>query len=60
LVFNKTDKVSSQEVAALCRRFNAIGVSALDRSSFDPLLLELESRFWPGEADNACYEHPEP
>ena len=60
LVFNKTDKVSSQEVAALCRRFNAIGVSALDRSSFNPLLAELESRFWPGEANDALYEHSEP
>ncbi len=60
LVFNKTDKVSSQEVAALCRRFNAIGVSALDRSSFNPMLAELESRFWPGEADDALHEHSEP
>jgi GTP-binding protein HflX len=60
LVFNKTDKVSSQEAAALCRRFNAIGVSALDRSSFNPLLSELESRFWPGESDDVLHEHSEP
>jgi GTP-binding protein HflX len=60
LVFNKADKVSSQEVAALCRRFNAIGVSALDRSSFNSLLSELELRFWPGESADTVREHSEP
>jgi GTP-binding protein HflX len=51
LVFNKIDLVSEETVAALCRRFDALPVSARDRTSFVPLLGELEERFW-GE------EHP--
>jgi GTP-binding protein HflX len=47
LVFNKIDLVPAGEVGPLCRRFNAIPVSARDRRSFDPLLKELEQRFWP-------------
>lgn len=47
LVFNKMDRVPPNEVAALCRRFDAIAVSALDRSTFTPLLAELQQRFWP-------------
>jgi GTP-binding protein HflX len=47
LVFNKIDLVAQEEVRALCRRFNAISVSARDRRTFGPLLAELERRFWP-------------
>ncbi|MBE0595941.1 MAG: GTPase HflX [Desulfuromonadales bacterium] len=49
LVFNKTDLLPAEEVAPLCRRFDAIPVSALDRRSFEPLLAELEQRFWPDQ-----------
>ena len=49
LVFNKTDQVPPEEVAPLCRRFEAVPVSALDRSSFDGLLAELQRRFWPDD-----------
>ncbi len=49
LVFNKVDMVTDEEIAPLCRRFGAIAVSALNRSSFTALLSELEYRFWPGE-----------
>ncbi len=49
LVFNKVDRVPDTEVAAHCRRFDAIPVCALQRNSFEPLLAELQSRFWPGE-----------
>lgn len=49
LVFNKMDRVPPNEVAALCRRFDAIAVSALDRSTFTPLLAALQQRFWPQE-----------
>jgi GTP-binding protein HflX len=49
LVFNKVDLVAEEEVRALCRRFNAIPVSARDRRTFGPLLAELERRFWPQE-----------
>ncbi|MGE4580096.1 MAG: GTPase HflX [Desulfuromonadales bacterium] len=47
LVFNKIDLVPEEEVPPLCRRFEAIPVSARDRATFMPLLHELERRFWP-------------
>ena len=51
-VFNKIDLVPEEEVAPLCRRFDAIPVSARNRRTFVPLLAELERRFWPAEAGN--------
>ena len=49
LVFNKIDKLPEEEGAALCRRHQAIPVSALDRKSFAPLMEEMQRRFWPDE-----------
>jgi len=51
LVFNKVDRLPDAEAAALCRRFSALPLSALQRRSFQPLLDELERRFWPGETE---------
>lgn len=51
LVFNKMDLVPFQQVEALCRRFDAIAVSARDRKTFEPLLNMLEGRFWPRERE---------
>jgi len=51
LVFNKIDQVPAPEVAHDCRRFEAVAVTALDRSSFTPLLSEMARRFWPDEAE---------
>ena len=42
-VFNKEDRVADKELlAALCRRFNAIAVSARNPATFGPLLERLE------------------
>ncbi len=49
LVFNKSDQVPAEDLPHLCRRYDAIPVSALDRKSFGPLLDEMQRRFWPGE-----------
>jgi GTPase len=49
LVFNKIDRVPPEEIAPLCRRFQALGVSALDRSSFAPLMQALQARCWSEE-----------
>ncbi len=49
LVFNKVDQLDKDEVAALCRRYDALPISALDRGSFKPLLVEMQRRFWPQE-----------
>ena len=50
LVFNKIDLVPAEVVAALCRRYEAVPVSARNRASFEPLLRELEERFWGPDA----------
>jgi GTP-binding protein HflX len=47
LVFNKVDRADPEIVAPLCRRYQAIAVSAMQHESLLPLLAELEWRFWP-------------
>lgn len=59
LVFNKIDQVPQLEVSAYCRRFEAIPVTALERSSFKPLLEEMQSRFWPEEGLDEELDDPE-
>lgn len=49
LVFNKSDQVPAEDLLHLCRRYDAIPVSALERKSFGPLLDEMQRRFWPDE-----------
>ncbi|MDH4025784.1 MAG: GTPase HflX [Desulfuromonadales bacterium] len=49
LVFNKIDLIPDEEVAPLCRRFEAIAVSAQRRKTFPDLLREMEERCWGEE-----------
>ncbi len=49
LVFNKIDLIPAEEVAPLCRRFEAIAVSAHRRETFSDLLREMEERCWGQE-----------
>lgn len=42
LVFNKCDRISQAEAELLCRRYHAIGVSALHPDTLHPLLDHLE------------------
>jgi len=55
LVFNKSDQLadlkrrdplSFMKVRQLARRYGAISVSALDGATLEPLLTEMERRFW--------------
>ncbi len=46
LVFNKTDRLPDEEVFNICTRYNAIGISALDRGTFMPLLKQIEQSLW--------------
>jgi len=57
LVFNKTDRVPAEEVGSLCRRFGAVPVCARERKSLRQLLMQLESRFWPGESEKNLDEN---
>ncbi len=42
LVLNKIDRLSAEEVSNISLRFNAIAISALDRTTFSPLLNAIE------------------
>jgi len=46
LVFNKIDKLSPFEVEQICSRYNAIGISALDKKTLIPLIEEIKNRLW--------------
>lgn len=43
LVFNKCDRLPPLQAQALCRRYGAIGISALDSATLHPLIACLES-----------------
>jgi GTP-binding protein HflX len=43
LVFNKCDQVSASRVELFCRRYGAIGISALKPATLRPLLARLEA-----------------
>ncbi|MBI5286095.1 MAG: GTPase HflX [Deltaproteobacteria bacterium] len=49
LVFNKEDGVDPEVVRNLCRRYNAISISAIHPETFGGLLKVLEERLWPEE-----------
>lgn len=58
LVFNKSDLLSQlkksdpltfMKIRQVSRRLQAISISAADRKSMEPLIEELQRRFWPEE-----------
>lgn len=46
IVFNKIDKLDSEEARNLVIRFDAVAISALDPSTFKPLLQAIEEHVW--------------
>ena len=46
LVFNKTDRLDKEEVGNIELRYSAIGISALNSSTFGPLLKAVEDHVW--------------
>jgi GTP-binding protein HflX len=44
LIFNKCDRLSAQDTALLCHRYEAVGISALRPSTLMPLMAHLEQR----------------
>jgi len=46
IVFNKIDKLTADEVENITFRYNAIAVSALNQSTFKPLLDVIEQNIW--------------
>ncbi|MDI6728606.1 MAG: GTPase HflX [Thermodesulfovibrionales bacterium] len=49
IVFNKIDKVSTEEVENITSRYNAVAVSAIKPDSLDPLLKSIEHRIWESQ-----------
>jgi GTP-binding protein HflX len=54
LVCNKVDRLPPGDGHALAARLGGIPVSARDRSTFGPLMEELERRVWPEESASSC------
>ncbi len=46
LIFNKTDRITTEEAENLSRRYDAIAISALDTGTFPPLLRAIEEQLW--------------
>lgn len=46
IVFNKADKVAEDEIKNIALRYNAIYISALRQSTFNPLLDVIEKNIW--------------
>lgn len=46
IVFNKTDRLSENEAWNIALRYNAVAVSALNQSTFKPLLDVIEQNIW--------------
>jgi GTP-binding protein HflX len=49
LVFNKDDLTDPEIVKNLCRRYNAISISAIHTDTLGKLLGVLEQKLWPEE-----------
>jgi GTP-binding protein HflX len=46
IVFNKSDKAAEDEIKNIALRYNAIHISALSQSTFNPLLDVIEKNIW--------------
>ncbi len=49
LVFNKIDRLDPEEGLNILRRYNAIGISAINRNTFYPLLSAIYRHIWKEE-----------
>ncbi|MCX8033873.1 MAG: GTPase HflX, partial [Thermodesulfovibrio sp.] len=50
LVFNKVDKINPLEVEQICKRYNALGISALNKNTLIPLIDEIKNKLWEEKA----------
>lgn len=46
LVFNKIDRIDSEEVENILRRYDAIGISAIKKETFSPLIEAIYNHIW--------------
>src|SRR6185295_10953306 len=59
LVLNKCDRLPPEQAAALCRRYEAIGVSALRLETLKPMIEMLARRLADRRRAEAMEQHPE-
>lgn len=50
LVFNKIDRIKPFEAEQICRRYNAIGISAIDKNTLYPLIEAIQNKLWRKQA----------
>ncbi|MFQ5901846.1 MAG: GTPase HflX, partial [Thermodesulfobacteriota bacterium] len=50
LIFNKRDMVNHAIVKTLCKRYNAVSISAIRPNTFGKLLRVVEDNIWPSES----------
>lgn len=53
MVFNKTDKVSSDTISNVLPRYDAVAVSAINPDTFYPMLQSIENHIW--ESNNPTH-----
>ncbi len=47
LTFNKADLADKESIAAVCKRFDAVSISAKDQKSCQGLIKAIEGKLWP-------------
>jgi len=50
-VFNKSDLIDPGKAASLCRAYNTVAISALDKATLPPLLHKIEQHIWKESLD---------
>lgn len=58
LVFNKIDRIDPEEASNIIRRYDAIGISAIKKETFGPLLEGIERHIWHREKEDLASESP--
>lgn len=52
VALNKSDQCNQDELSGMCRRFDALAISALHQTTLGPLLARIERLLWPNCADS--------
>ena len=56
-VFNKEDKLSREEVEAICRKYDGISIAAFQPDSLDKLFAAVERRLWVESHSVNCVDY---
>jgi GTP-binding protein HflX len=56
-VFNKEDKLSREEVEAICQKYDGISISALQPDSLEKFFLAIERKLWEKSHSMNCIDN---